>query len=331
VRASGDTSRVMGSEMTVSGTGSFGIGLGNFGAGSYTGNGTLSQSDTMAIMGGQVGVGVLNPDRTFEVNGTSEVTNSTDAIGFHLVQSHASTINAAIHVEMTGAGGAVGHRIDQDGTNSGIRVNMDNGSNTVGGVHINQESASGFQLALQSPQGNGFSQGTVRIKIPDGTYTMVDLTLPSDDGDAGEFLQTDGSGALTWEPASVPTSVPKWTKYTLDTTDINDADLQQDVTVIAMAANTTIEGVIIKHSTAFSGTACTALTVEVGISGTSSKYASAFDIFQTVSNTAKQSSASLDVEVPATNLVAQFNSTGCNLSAFSAGSVDVWVKSSVLP
>lgn len=43
----------------------------------------------------------------------------------------------------------------------------------------------------------GLTSGTVTVKTADaaGTYT---LTLPTDDGTASQFLQTNGSGVLTW-------------------------------------------------------------------------------------------------------------------------------------
>jgi len=48
---------------------------------------------------------------------------------------------------------------------------------------------------------NGSTSGSVVIQPASaaGTYT---LTLPTDDGTSGQFLQTDGSGALTWATAS---------------------------------------------------------------------------------------------------------------------------------
>lgn len=42
---------------------------------------------------------------------------------------------------------------------------------------------------------------TVTIQAADATGTSYTLTLPPDDGDAGEQLQTNGSGVLTWEAA----------------------------------------------------------------------------------------------------------------------------------
>lgn len=48
---------------------------------------------------------------------------------------------------------------------------------------------------------NGSASGSIVIQPASaaGTYT---LTLPTTDGNSGEFLQTDGSGVLSWQPAS---------------------------------------------------------------------------------------------------------------------------------
>ena len=47
----------------------------------------------------------------------------------------------------------------------------------------------------------GTTSGTVTLKVADaaGTWTM---TLPTTDGNSGEFLQTDGAGVLTWAAGS---------------------------------------------------------------------------------------------------------------------------------
>lgn len=82
----------------------------------------------------------------------------------------------------------------------------------------------------------------------------------------------------------------------------------------------------IKHSTAFAGTSVTAVTLSVGISGTAAKYAPAFDVFQTVSGTATQLSttAGTESDSAATQITATMTATGANLSALTAGQVDVW-------
>jgi hypothetical protein len=66
---------------------------------------------------------------------------------------------------------------------------------------------SGEQLALggtntgvMSFAGSSSGKVTVQAASAAGTYT---LTLPTSDGDSGQFLQTDGSGVLSWDDAPV--------------------------------------------------------------------------------------------------------------------------------
>jgi hypothetical protein len=47
----------------------------------------------------------------------------------------------------------------------------------------------------------GTTSGTVTISPP-ASFTSYSLTLPLDDGTSGQFLQTDGSGVLSWAAAS---------------------------------------------------------------------------------------------------------------------------------
>ena len=68
--ASGNNSTVFGQAMTVSGTGSFGINLNNT-------TRTLSQNNTLSIMGGNVGIGTLTPGSELDVNGTLRLSGST--------------------------------------------------------------------------------------------------------------------------------------------------------------------------------------------------------------------------------------------------------------
>lgn len=83
------------------------------------------------------------------------------------------------------------------------------GSETLSNKTIASPTVTG-DLLLQNPSG---SQPTLQLsEDPDnGTSKVVvkaaasmaadyTLTLPADDGDAGEVLSTDGAGVLTWEP-----------------------------------------------------------------------------------------------------------------------------------
>lgn len=71
--ASGEFSTAMGRLITVSGTNSFGIGLGS--------GGTITQSNTMAIMGGKVGIGTVSPSVEFEVSGDAKISGTLHADG----------------------------------------------------------------------------------------------------------------------------------------------------------------------------------------------------------------------------------------------------------
>lgn len=85
-----------------------------------------------------------------------------------------------------------------------------------------------------------------------------------------------------------------------------------------------ILGVRIKHSTAFSGGAVGACTVSVGISGDLTRFAAAFDIFQAVAAATKQLSTQFkDADNAAAIVYADFNTVGANISALTAGQVDI--------
>ena len=48
---------------------------------------------------------------------------------------------------------------------------------------------------------NGQSTGYTELNAPDDGDSVV-LTMPGNDGDAGQYLQTDGSGGLSWQTVS---------------------------------------------------------------------------------------------------------------------------------
>lgn len=126
-------------------------------------------------------------------------------------------------------------------------------------------------------------------------------------------------------------AVPTWTKYTVPYSAFSVAANTNAITLFTLPAGGFILGVKIKHSTAFSGGGLTAYTISVGITGNDTKFASPFDVFQAVSGTAFQATQNFDSEDhdnPTTiNIVA--TSTGDTLDNVTAGSVDVWVLTSV--
>ncbi len=53
--------------------------------------------------------------------------------------------------------------------------------------------------------------GSVALDAPNSTDSNADvvLTLPTNDGDSGQYLQTNGTGTLSWQTVTVPTV--EWT------------------------------------------------------------------------------------------------------------------------
>lgn len=123
------------------------------------------------------------------------------------------------------------------------------------------------------------------------------------------------------------TNVPTWLKVGTRTYEnFSAAALTSSLTLFALAPMGLIQAVKIKHSTAFAGGAIASYTVSVGIVGTVAKYAAAFDVFQAVSGTAFQLSATAGSEshTAAVAITITATSTVANLDAATAGAVDVW-------
>lgn len=143
------------------------------------------------------------------------------------------------------------------------------------------------------------------------------------DGTTWEEIESVGTG----------TSVSIWTKYTVAHTALQAASLTNNIQLFLAPVGTLITGVVIKQSVAFAGTGITAYTISVGITGTLTKYAPAFDVFQAVSETAHETTVeSLMAQFGATTSIrVAAVSTGANLNQSTAGSVDIWVQTVQLP
>ncbi len=84
-----------------------------------------------------------------------------------------------------------------DGGNVGI--------NTTGPTHnltIANGAVSGGVIAINEDTDSGTNNATFTVPA---LAADTDYTLPPDDGDAGEQLQTDGAGTLTWQAAGLTT------------------------------------------------------------------------------------------------------------------------------
>jgi hypothetical protein len=119
-----------------------------------------------------------------------------------------------------------------------------------------------------------------------------------------------------------------WRRYNFSSADFSTAANTNSITLFSLPANTILEKMIIKHTTAFTGGSLTAYTVQAGITGNLNKYADPFDVFQAVAESAQQTSTIDAVENfdTATTVLITATSTGDTLDNAAAGELYVLVK-----
>lgn len=162
-------------------------------------------------------------------------------------------------------------------------------------------------------------------------------SAPSDP-DNGDIYYDSGTDLFkfrqggAWSTISADTSVPKWTKYTIAHTDLQAPSGSNNITLFTLPAKTMLHKVILKHSTAFAGTGITSYQLSLGISGAATKYAANFDVTQVVSDNARSITTADDIESfsSGTSMLLQATANA-NLNQSTAGSVDIWIMTSLLP
>ncbi len=129
-----------------------------------------------------------------------------------------------------------------------------------------------------------------------------------------------------------------YVKFTIGYTDLNaTAALTLALSLQAQPPNATpvfqipqggvMLGAMVHHTVAFAGTAITAVSVSLGVLGGSATFFTpAFDILQAVANnTLQQTSMFKSGTVAAATVQANFTAVGANLTALTAGSVDIFI------
>lgn len=123
-----------------------------------------------------------------------------------------------------------------------------------------------------------------------------------------------------------------WTKYSFSYTDFSTAATTNEVELVELAAKETLEVVIAKSTTAFSGGSVSAVTLDCGITGELDRYFGPYDLFAAVGNTNFENVAqNNEVYFTTQSVKLRMTSTGDDLDALTAGAFDVWVKRSKLP
>jgi len=125
-----------------------------------------------------------------------------------------------------------------------------------------------------------------------------------------------------------------WTKYTVSYSSLSAASNLSSVTLAALPAKTALHAVVVKHSASFTGTGITAYAVAVGTSANPTKFTPYFDVLQAPGNDIGQSidtGCNIEDFGASTNIVLSAASMGGLLNAATAGSVDIYLFTSVLP
>lgn len=143
----------------------------------------------------------------------------------------------------------------------------------------------------------------------------------------------DAGIALEDQVTSLTAKAGVWTKYTVGYAALQTAALTNTVELLSLPAKGVLEAIIMKHSTAFAGTSITDVKLSVGTVSEADRFLESFDVDSAVAdgNFAESVMAELLSFSGATSVKLKATAVGANLSALSAGSVDIWVKTSTLP
>ena len=104
------------------------------------------------------------------------------------------------NMDLTGSGIVNAGAVAMTGTLTGGTNTTISGTFTGAQVDILAEG----DLRLQDASGGEY----VAIQAPSTIGASYTLTMPADDGDADQYLQTNGSGVLDWATVTVPPSYP---------------------------------------------------------------------------------------------------------------------------
>ncbi|MDO8626747.1 MAG: hypothetical protein Q7K39_04870, partial [Candidatus Magasanikbacteria bacterium] len=160
------------------------------GIGAITSDGLITGTAGLTITGAAVS---LNASSNFDLNfatgtSTGDITLGGGTAG-QLISINSDDWDISTSGDMTGIG-----TITADGlVTANASLNIANGATSSGILKILEDTDAGSNFA------------TFQVPALAGNTVYI---LPADDGEAGEQLQSDGSGTLTWESAGgIPTTI----------------------------------------------------------------------------------------------------------------------------
>lgn len=149
-------------------------------------------------------------------------------------------------------------------------------------------------------------------------------------GSDGQTLVADSGEAtgVKWDNPN-----PRWRKFTLTFSDFSAAATSFGVTAFSLSLKEGIDAVAIHHTTGFSGGSITNYTVEVGTSADTDRFGNKHNVFQGTGSDVSSITNTLDIPnfSTTTSVVVTARSIGDNLDQAATGSVDVYVRTFLLP
>lgn len=156
----------------------------------------------------------------------------------------------------------------------------------------------------------------------DDIYTCINTANPTSSIVDGLTLGVD-SGKI-----QADVSVARWFKCTIDVSAaaFTDAATSQSITCATLPAGGIVHGVKIKHTARYNGGGSLTFTLSVGISGNTTKYASAFDVFQATGDTVYQVSDTFFSEDHTnTTAILATATSDVNVNLVTVGDADIWI------
>ena len=196
ITADGNSSIAMGSRIKVSSTNSFGIGLDNTVR-------TLSQANTMAIVGGKVGIETLTPSEKLEVDGAVKIGTTSTALptGGEIKYDSNDFFghNGTEWKSLTSGGGT-------QYTDSDVNTHLNNNNITSGYVlSWDQTLNQGAGDYAWIPNVNQ-TLGIIPTPPPNGYVLSWDTSLNSNQGGYSWIAQSSGGGSSVSISDSAPSS-----------------------------------------------------------------------------------------------------------------------------
>lgn len=182
-------------------------------------------------------------------------------------------------------------------------------------------------------------QGPAAIKLSDGVSDPGPLLKSGQ----AYLLCFDG---LAWRmgPGDSSPLSPQWLRFTLTLVGpnwlLNGSTLiprattigPQAIPILTLPPNAAVEMIRLKHSASFTGPSITAIAASLGWSASDIAYSQKVNIVQPVGPTImQQDGGAFAATMDSHSVLLTLNPTGGPLSAVSAGSLDIWIKYSVLP